>query len=143
MVADVWYAHGCGAQRLRAATSTPVPLLSGVTACPPHVTARSPHVSASSPGGAAVAEPDTAEGSTGTDRPWMTIVWDDPVNLMRYVTFVFMKVFGYSEARANELMMQVHSEGKAVVSTGDRDKMESDVRKLHAAGLWATMQRDS
>ncbi|NDK92605.1 ATP-dependent Clp protease adapter ClpS [Gordonia desulfuricans] len=94
------------------------------------------------PGGAAVAEPSVADSASDLDRPWMTIVWDDPVNLMRYVTFVFQKIFGYSEAKANELMMQVHTEGKAVVSSGDRDKVESDVRKLHAAGLWATMQRD-
>lgn len=90
------------------------------------------------PSSTAVAERDQA-----VDRPWVTIVWDDPVNLMRYVTYVFQKVFGYSETRASELMMQVHTEGKAVVSTGDRDKVELDVRKLHAAGLWATMQRDS
>ena len=90
-----------------------------------------------------MAEPDTADAGTATDRPWVTIVWDDPVNLMRYVTFVFQKVFGYSESRASQLMMLVHTEGKAVVSSGDRDKMEIDVRKLQSAGLWATMQRDS
>lgn len=77
------------------------------------------------------------------DKPWLTVVWDDPVNLMSYVTFVFRKLFGFSTAKAKELMMQVHTEGRAVVSTGDRDKVEGDVRKLHAAGLWATMQRDS
>ncbi|GAA1088169.1 ATP-dependent Clp protease adapter ClpS [Tsukamurella spumae] len=77
------------------------------------------------------------------DKPWVTVVWDDPVNLMSYVTFVLRKLFGYSTDKAKELMMQVHTEGKAVVSTGDRDKVEGDVRKLHAAGLWATMQRDS
>ena len=76
------------------------------------------------------------------ERPWVTIVWDDPVNLMHYVTYVFQKLFGYSKAKATDLMMQVHSEGKAVVSSGSRDKMEADVRRLHAAGLWATMQRD-
>ncbi|MYR06048.1 ATP-dependent Clp protease adapter ClpS [Gordonia sp. SID5947] len=97
----------------------------------------------STPGGTAVAEPGVAEGASALDRPWVTIVWDDPVNLMRYVTFVFQKIFGYSESRANELMMQVHNEGKAVVSAGARDKVEADVRKLHAAGLWATMQRDA
>ena len=95
------------------------------------------------PGGAAVADPEVAENAAALDRPWVTIVWDDPVNLMRYVTFVFQKVFGYSESHANQLMMQVHTEGKAVVSAGERDKVEGDVRKLHAAGLWATMQRDS
>ena len=95
------------------------------------------------PGGTAVAEPEVADGAAGLDKPWMTIVWDDPVNLMRYVTFVFQKIFGYSESRANELMMQVHTEGRAVVSSGDREKVEADVAKMHAAGLWATRQRDS
>jgi len=76
------------------------------------------------------------------DRPWVTVVWDDPVNLMHYVTYVFQKLFGYSKAKATELMMQVHSEGKAVVSSGARETMEGDVGKLHAAGLWATVQRD-
>jgi ATP-dependent Clp protease adaptor protein ClpS len=76
------------------------------------------------------------------DRPWVTVVWDDPVNLMHYVTYIFQKLFGYSKAKATELMLKVHNEGKAVVSSGSRDKMEHDVQRLHAAGLWATMQRD-
>lgn len=75
--------------------------------------------------------------------PWVTIVWDDPVNLMTYVTYVFQKLFGYSEPHATKLMLQVHHEGKAVVSAGSRESMEVDVSKLHAAGLWATMQQDS
>ena len=77
-----------------------------------------------------------------TDRPWVVIVWDDPVNLMTYVTYVFQKLFGYSEPHATKLMLQVHNEGKAVVSAGSRESMETDVSKLHAAGLWATMQQD-
>ncbi len=76
------------------------------------------------------------------DRPWVTIVWDDPVNLMNYVTYVFQKLFGYSEPDATNLMLQVHNDGKAVVSSGSRETMEVDVSKLHAAGLWATMQQD-
>ncbi|MCV7175335.1 ATP-dependent Clp protease adapter ClpS [Mycolicibacterium sphagni] len=76
------------------------------------------------------------------DNPWVTIVWDDPVNLMNYVTYVFQKLFGYSEPHATKLMLQVHQEGKAVVSAGSRESMEVDVSKLHAAGLWATMQQD-
>lgn len=76
------------------------------------------------------------------DSPWVTIVWDDPVNLMSYVTYVFQKLFGYSEPHATKLMMQVHTEGKAVVSAGSRESMEIDVTKLHSAGLWATMQQD-
>lgn len=76
------------------------------------------------------------------DSPWVTIVWDDPVNLMTYVTYVFQKLFGYSEPHATKLMLQVHNEGKAVVSAGSRESMETDVSKLHAAGLWATLQQD-
>jgi ATP-dependent Clp protease adaptor protein ClpS len=77
-----------------------------------------------------------------TETPWITLVWDDPVNLMTYVTYVFQKLFGYSEPHATKLMLQVHNEGKAVVSAGSRESMEVDVTKLHAAGLWATMQQD-
>jgi ATP-dependent Clp protease adaptor protein ClpS len=77
-----------------------------------------------------------------TASPWVTIVWDDPVNLMSYVTYVFQKLFGYSEPHATKLMLQVHNEGKAVVSSGSRESMEVDVSRLHAAGLWATMQQD-
>ena len=98
-----------------------------------------------------VASAPTKPGSTGqrehapaevTASPWVTIVWDDPVNLMTYVTYVFQKLFGYSEPHATKLMLQVHNEGKAVVSAGSRESMEVDVSKLHAAGLWATMQQD-
>jgi len=77
-----------------------------------------------------------------TTSPWVTIVWDDPVNLMTYVTYVFQKLFGYDEPHATKLMLQVHNEGRAVVSAGSRESMEVDVSKLHAAGLWATMQQD-
>src|SRR5690606_19171142 len=94
---------------------------------------------------AAQATPEAVEYTEileAEDRPWVTVVWDDPVNLMHYVTYIFQKLFGYSKAKATELMLQVHNEGKAVVSSGSRDKMEHDVRRLHAAGLWATMQRD-
>jgi ATP-dependent Clp protease adaptor protein ClpS len=76
------------------------------------------------------------------DRPWIVIVWNDPVNLMTYVTLVFQKLFGYSKAKAERLMLQVHYEGKAVVSNGTREKCELDVQKLHAHGLWATLRQD-
>jgi ATP-dependent Clp protease adaptor protein ClpS len=76
-----------------------------------------------------------------SDTPWVTIVWDDPVNLQTYVTYVFMELFNYSKARATELMLQVHHEGKAIVSTGSREEMEHDVARLHEYGLWATLQR--
>jgi ATP-dependent Clp protease adaptor protein ClpS len=70
------------------------------------------------------------------------IVWDDPINLMSYVTFVFRKVFGYSKDKAEQLMMQVHVEGRAVVSSGAREKAELDVFRLHEHGLWATLEQD-
>jgi ATP-dependent Clp protease adaptor protein ClpS len=76
------------------------------------------------------------------DAPWIVIVWNDPINLMSYVTLVFRKVFGYSTARATKLMLQVHNDGKAVVSSGTREKAEHDVARLHAHGLWATMRQD-
>ena len=76
-----------------------------------------------------------------SDKPWITIVWDDPVNLMSYVTYVLMELFGFTKEKAHELMMQVHTQGKAVVSTGSREEMEHDVARLHEYGLWATLQR--
>ena len=76
------------------------------------------------------------------DKPWITIVWDDPVNLMSYVTFVFMKLFGFTTEHADELMMQVHTQGRAAVTSGSREEMERDVQRLHEHGLWATLQRD-
>jgi ATP-dependent Clp protease adaptor protein ClpS len=75
------------------------------------------------------------------ELPWVTIVWDDPVNLMSYVTFVFTDYFHYSSAKARKLMMQVHNEGKAVVSSGTREEMERDVQAMHSYGLWATLQK--
>ena len=91
--------------------------------------------------------PDTveelwAEEVVRGETPWIVIVWNDHVNLMSYVTFVFQKLFGYSRTKATKLMMQVHNEGRAVVSSGTREKCEIDVARLHAYGLWATMQRD-
>jgi ATP-dependent Clp protease adaptor protein ClpS len=77
------------------------------------------------------------------DRPWVTVVWNDPVNLMSYVTHVFMKVFGYPKDKATKLMLDVHQKGKAVVSSGPRERMEGDTATLHGYGLWATIQRDS
>lgn len=76
-----------------------------------------------------------------SDKPWITIVWDDPVNLMSYVTYVLMELFGFTREKAHELMMQVHTQGKAVVSIGSREEMEHDVARLHEYGLWATLQR--
>nr|WP_055507527.1 ATP-dependent Clp protease adapter ClpS [Nonomuraea pusilla] len=77
------------------------------------------------------------------DLPWVTIVWNDPVNLMSYVTYVFQTVFGYTREKAEKLMLDVHRKGRAVVSSGTREEMERDVQILHSYGLWATLQPDS
>jgi ATP-dependent Clp protease adaptor protein ClpS len=75
-------------------------------------------------------------------RPWVTIVWNDPVNLMSYVTYVFRSYFGYPKAEAERLMLAVHHEGRAVVATGNREEMERHVEAMHDYGLWATLQRE-
>jgi ATP-dependent Clp protease adaptor protein ClpS len=76
------------------------------------------------------------------DRPWITLVWNDPINLMSYVAYVFRTYFGYDEAKAEQLMLAVHQEGRAVVSNGTREEMERDVTAMHGYGLWATLQQD-
>ena len=88
-----------------------------------------------------IEQPDVDEVVV-TERPWVTIVWNDPVNLMSYVAFVFQKHFGYTKEKATRLMMDVHKKGKAVVSNGTREEMERDVEAMHGYGLWATMQHD-
>ena len=75
------------------------------------------------------------------DLPWITLVWNDPVNLMSYVTFVFQSYFGYSKSKATRLMMEVHEDGRSVVSTGSREEMERDVQAMHEYGLWATLEK--
>jgi ATP-dependent Clp protease adaptor protein ClpS len=82
------------------------------------------------------------ETTSDPDRPWIVLVWNDPINLMSYVTFVFQKLFGYDLAKATELMLDVHHKGRAVVSEGTKEKAELDVFRLHEHGLWATMQQD-
>ena len=84
--------------------------------------------------------PDVDE-HTLADVPWVTLVWNDPVNLMSYVSYVFQAHFGYSKAKAEKLMLQVHQLGKAVVSSGSREEMERDVEAMHGYGLWATLQK--
>lgn len=85
--------------------------------------------------------PDTDEDVAG-DRPWVAIVWNDPVNLMSYVTYVLMELFDHPRAVAEQMMMDVHHKGRAAVSSGTREQMEHDVSRLHAKGLWATLQQD-
>jgi ATP-dependent Clp protease adaptor protein ClpS len=87
-----------------------------------------------------VETPDVEE-VPAADRPWVTIVWNDPVNLMSYVTWVFQKLFGYPREKAERLMLDVHQKGKAIVSSGVRERMEYDASRLHAYGLWATVDQ--
>lgn len=85
---------------------------------------------------------ETTTSNTDADTPWVVIVWNDPINLMSYVTWVFQKLFGYSLEKATALMLDVHEKGRAVVSSGSRERTELDVHRLHEHGLWATMQKD-
>ena len=94
------------------------------------------------PAPAEIERPDTGT-ETDTDSPWVVIVWNDPINLMSYVTFVLQKLFGYPKAHAEKLMLQVHHEGRSVVANGDRSTCELHVFRLHEHGLWATMQHDA
>lgn len=88
-----------------------------------------------------VEEPDV-EDRVANDRPWVVIVWNDPINLMSYVTFVLQKLFGYSLEKATKLMMEVHEEGRSVVANGSREEAEMYVFRLHENSLWATMEHD-
>ena len=90
---------------------------------------------------AEIKEPELGQ-TTAADLPWKVVVWNDPINLMSYVTFVFQKLFGYSLEKAEKLMLDVHLKGKAVVAHGPREKAELDVFRLHEHGLWATMEHD-
>lgn len=82
------------------------------------------------------------ESAEKSDRPWSTIVWNDPINLMSYVSYVFESYFGYPKPKAHKLMLDVHHRGKAVVAHGTREEMERDVSAMHSFGLWATLQHD-
>jgi ATP-dependent Clp protease adaptor protein ClpS len=95
------------------------------------------------------ADPGTGTGTAVAEQPveqvpgtWTTVVWNDPVNLMSYVSYVFRSYFGYAREKADELMLRVHTEGRAVVSSGSRERMETDVSAMHRYGLWATLQRE-
>jgi ATP-dependent Clp protease adaptor protein ClpS len=97
----------------------------------------------------APAEPGTGTGTALAEQPveqapgvWTTVVWNDPVNLMSYVSYVFRTYFGYSRDKAEKLMLQVHTDGRATVSSGSRERMETDVTAMHSYGLWATVQRE-
>lgn len=97
--------------------------------------------------------PGVADRDTGADvqhrereaplaeQVWQTVVWDDPVNLMSYVAYVFEVYFGFTREHAEELMLQVHHRGSAVVAEGGRDAMEMHVEAMHGYGLWATVRQ--
>ena len=89
---------------------------------------------------APVIVPGTDE-RTEVDQPWKVVVWDDPVNTMSYVVYVFRKLFGFSKSKATKLMLQVHNEGRAVVAESDREQAEVDCLRLHSHGLWATIEQ--
>jgi ATP-dependent Clp protease adaptor protein ClpS len=89
------------------------------------------------------AEETDLKETPNSDRPWLVIVWNDPINLMSFVTFVFQKLFGYSKEKATKLMLDVHHKGRAVVSSGTRERAELDVYRLHEHGLWATMEQST
>lgn len=89
-----------------------------------------------------IAPMEVAQEAPEIERPWVTIVWNDPINLMSYVTYVFMTYFKYDRAKAESLMLDVHQQGRAVVSNGTREEMERDVAAMHGFGLWATLSKD-
>ena len=84
----------------------------------------------------------TSDHRIEPERPWVVIVWNDPINLMSYVTYVLQKLFGYSREKATKLMLDVHHKGRAVVASGSRERAEMDVSRLHQHGLWATLEHD-
>jgi len=86
-------------------------------------------------------ETEEPEEALLVDRPWVTVVWNDPVNLMSYVTYVFETYFGYARKKAEKLMLEVHNDGRSTVSSGSREEMERDVQAMHEYGLWATMEK--
>ncbi len=88
-----------------------------------------------------VERPDVEE-SVRTDRPWIVVVWNDPINLMSYVVYVFQKLFEFPREKATRLMLQVHHEGRAIVASGPRERCEADAARLHTYGLWATVTKD-
>jgi ATP-dependent Clp protease adaptor protein ClpS len=97
-------------------------------------------VAMSAPSPVELDEPVT-DDLTVPATPWVTVVWNDPVNLMSYVTFVFQKYFGYSKKKAEKLMLEVHEDGRSTVSSGSREEMERDVQAMHEYGLWATLEK--
>ena len=129
-----WSGDGRARRRAGRRCEPPRPARSGRTgrdAAAPARWRREPAVESEGP---------TSRSTSSTDKPWLVIVWNDPINLMSFVTFVFQKLFGYSKEKATKLMLDVHHKGRAVVSSGTRERAELDVYRLHEYGLWATME---
>ncbi|MEI8081262.1 MAG: ATP-dependent Clp protease adapter ClpS [Actinomycetes bacterium] len=88
-------------------------------------------------------EQSDTDTAAQADTPWVCVVWNDPINLMSYVTFVFVSYFHFSREKATTLMLEVHNHGRSAVNTGSREEMERDVSAMHTYGLWATLEKDS
>ena len=86
-----------------------------------------------------VDRPETDERHE-TQRPWQVVVWNDPVNLMSYVVWVFRTLLGHSREEATRLMLEIHHQGRAVVAAAPREHAELDAYRLHHHGLWATLE---
>ena len=85
---------------------------------------------------------EEATGSlTAPDVPWNLVVWNDPVNLMSYVSYIFQSYFGYAESKANRLMLEVHKKGRSVVASGSKEQVERHAVAMHGFGLWATVEK--
>ena len=91
--------------------------------------------------GTTIEREPSADTLLAAERPWLVVVWNDPINLMTYVTYVLQKLFGYSREKATKLMLDVHHKGRAVVASGPRERAENDVSRLHRCGLWATLEQ--
>ena len=77
------------------------------------------------------------------EKGWSVIVWNDPVNLMSYVVFVFMRVLGFAREKATKHMLEVHRQGKSVVATETREKAEMYHQQIQSHGLKVTLERVS
>jgi ATP-dependent Clp protease adaptor protein ClpS len=109
------------------------------------VDAKPPPVMAMGAGGAAspAIEQDQQTDTRGDLAPgYLVICWNDPINLMDYVTHVFRKVFGWPKPKAEEHMLQVHHQGKSILTRESMERAEHYVHQLQGYGLQATMERD-
>ena len=95
---------------------------------------------------ATIADPTVEQGTESEqelDIPWQVIVYNDPVNLMTYVTMVFQRVFGYPREKAERHMLEVHHNGRSILWSGVRERAELYVQQLHGYLLLATLEKVS